>query len=99
LALGAEYHGKGVYAMINGKKKNLSFEDYGRVAFVCGGKIKHEKREEPSFEKEYFEMLQPLLACIKAGQESFPNLWFPTEDTLGTLQSFIMGAALRQSHC
>lgn len=89
LALGAEYHGKGAWAMINGKKKNLSFEDYGRVAFVCGGKIKQEKREEPNFEKEYFEMLQPLLACVKPGQESLPNLWFPAGDTSGTLQSFI----------
>jgi hypothetical protein len=52
LALGAEYHGEGSWAMINGKKQNLSYKDFGRVALVCGGKIKKKVHEQQDFEKE-----------------------------------------------
>jgi hypothetical protein len=99
------YTGAGIYfgdscgMVVNGKKVIFTNKDHGNSAFIYGGEIPWIK-EKPkqaivkSSREQHLVYLKPLLACVKNAEENIPDIWFPTEDSIPSRETW-----LNQSPC
>ena len=93
-AAGGLYAGDDSKMMINGKKHKLTLNEHGRSSFIYGGTVPTKDISEPLIALEskqniYLKDLKPLLACLKPEQTALPNVWFPTEDSIPSRETWL----------
>lgn len=93
-AAAGSYAGDDSKMMIDGKKHKLTLNEHGRSSFIYGGTVPTRDISEPIIALEskqsiYLKDLKPLLACLKPEEASMPNVWFPTEDSIPSRESWL----------
>lgn len=91
---GAFYYGDSCGIYVNNEPVMFGNYKYGRASVIYGGEL-DDKNEQNSYlaslevNVDYLNRLKPLLACISPQEATLPNVWFPTEDSIPSRESWL----------